>query len=94
VDPALRLLLRLRARGWLRRMGRSLATVKGAVLTALGLLLLAPQLLAVFLVPRPPAGSPEHLEAVRRFGTLGLLAYSLITVLLSSGEGAIYFSPA
>src|SRR3954470_15401354 len=93
VDPALWLLLRLRFRGWLRRLGRSLGTVKGALLTALGLLLFAPQLLAVVAMPHLPGG-PGHLAAVRRFGTLGLLAYCVLTLLLSSGERALYFSPA
>ena len=75
-------------------MGRSLGTVKGALLTAVGLFLLRPP--APGRLRDAPAGasSPEHLEAVRRFGTLGLFAYCLLTLLLSSGERAIYFSPA
>src|SRR4051794_14042872 len=93
VDSALWLLLRLRLWGWLRRLGRTLGTVKGALLTALGLLLLVPQLLALFVLPRP-AVDPEHLAAVRRFGTLGLLAYCVLTLLLSSAEQALYFAPA
>jgi hypothetical protein len=93
VDPALWLLLRLRLRGWLRRMGRNLGTVKGALLTALGLLLFAPQLLVVLAMPHP-IGGPAHLVAVRRFGTLGLFAYCVLTLLLSSAERALYYSPA
>ncbi|HEX8199784.1 MAG TPA: putative ABC exporter domain-containing protein, partial [Isosphaeraceae bacterium] len=93
MDPALWLLLRLRLRGWLRRLGRSLATVKGALLTALGLLLFTPQLLG-FVLMAGLRSSPAHLEAVRRFGTLGLFASCVLTLLLSSGERALYFSPA
>jgi hypothetical protein len=93
VDPALWLLLRLRLWGWLRRLGRSLATGKGALLTALGLLLLAPQILAIFVMPHPDIDA-GHLAAVRRFGTLGLFAYCVLTLLLSSAEQALYFSPA
>lgn len=94
MDPALWLLLRLRIRGWLRRAGRSLGTVKGALLAALGLLLFAPQILPVFLMPRLSHIFPGHLERVRRFGTLDLCAYCLLTLLFSSGERAIYFAPA
>ncbi|HEX8200453.1 MAG TPA: putative ABC exporter domain-containing protein [Isosphaeraceae bacterium] len=93
MDPALRLLLRLRLRGWLRRLGRTLGTVRGVLLAALGLLLLAPQILAVFVLPRPPVDA-GHAEAVRRFGTLGLFAYCVLTLVLSSAEQALYFAPA
>jgi hypothetical protein len=73
-------------------MGRAVSTPKGALLTALGLLLFAPQIVATFVMPR--LSSPEILVGVRRFGTLGMLAYCLMILLTSVGERAIYFSPA
>jgi hypothetical protein len=91
VDSALWFLLRLRIRGTLRRMGRAVSTIKGALLTVLGLGIFAPHLIAA--IVQPHMGTPETLVQIRRFGTLGLLAYCVIILLTSVGEKSIYFSP-
>jgi hypothetical protein len=92
VNRALGLLLLLRLKGWLRRFGRSLSTLKGAALTLLGMALFVPWLISLFMGHASNRGM--QVETVRRSGPLLLVVYSLITLLLSSGERAIYFSPA
>jgi Putative ABC exporter len=98
VDSALWLLLILRFKGWLRRFGRSLGSVKGILLTLLGMVFFLPWLISMMSAGSPMvAGHPEtahYLASVRRFGPLALLAYCLISLFLSSGDRAIYFSPA
>ncbi len=94
---ALWLLLWLRFKAWLRRLKRNAGTAKGAVLALLGVLVLLPCLISwfvwLFLEPGQTA-TAEHLEEVRRFGPLGLLAYCVLTIAFSSGERAISFTPA
>jgi hypothetical protein len=91
MDRALWLLLRLRLRGWLRRLRRALSTVRGILLCAFGVLLFATWIgPAVLLGPAPP----EHLHDVRRFGPLVLVAFCVLNVVLSPGERGIVFSPA
>jgi hypothetical protein len=92
VDQALWLLLRLRLSGWPRRFGRSVATVKGAVLVLLGILLIVLWLLPSLLTKR--SATVEHLEGVRRFGPLGLFVYLIITLISTAGERAVSFNPA
>jgi hypothetical protein len=93
---ALWLLIGLRLRGWSRRLSRNLHTFKGAVLAFVGVVVaiacLVPYAFAALL--QPEGVTTESLEAVRRFGPLALLGYCLLTLLFSSGERAIYFSPA
>ncbi len=93
MDRALWLLLWLRLWGWERRLRKNLRSVKGALLACAGLLLVFPCLFSVFLTPRPEMTS-EQLATVRLYGPLALLAYCLLTVLFSSGERAVSFSPA
>ncbi len=93
MDPALVLLLRLRLWGWLRRMGRKLGTAKGLLLTAVGLMIFAPSILAVFLDPKP-RGAAMQIEGFQRFGPVLLLVYCLSTLLFSPGDKAFAFSPA
>lgn len=98
MHPALWFLLGLRFRGWLRRLGRNLLTVKGVLLALLGALFLVPCLfswiLSVLVLPQPPA-SPDKLEEIRRFGPLGLLSMTVLTLLSSAGErGVVAFTPA
>jgi hypothetical protein len=92
VNPALWLLLGLQTRGWLRYLGRSVRTVKGAVLALVGLSFSLLWLVSV--TQAGAGGGPVDPEELRGFGPAGLLLYCLMSVLLSSGERAIYFSPA
>ena len=90
MDRALWLLIQLQLRGWLRSLGRSLRSPKGLLLALLGLIVFIPWLL-VLLTSRNQALSAEN---VRTTGPAFLLAYCFMNVLLSSGERAVYFSPA
>jgi ABC-2 type transport system permease protein len=89
---ALWLLLGLQTRAWLRSAGRSLRTVKGALLALLGLLVFLPWMLSLVLAPATTAGMSA--EVVRTWGPGWLLLYCVVNVLLSSGERALYFNPA
>jgi hypothetical protein len=97
VDRALWLLLWLRLKGWLRRLLRSTHTARGLLLLIAGVLFFG----CIFLNPivnyfLHPArtGNSEVVEHMRTYGALGLLAYCAMTLLFSSGERAIFFSPA
>lgn len=92
MHPALWLLLGLRLRGWLRRIGRAARTVKGAILYLLGLLAIALWLLPVLFLTEP--AQPEALERLRLYGPAALLFSCVLTVLFSSGEQGVTFSPA
>lgn len=92
MDRALWLLLRLRAKGWTRRWSRNLRTLKGTLLALVGVLVFVPSLLAAFFVPRIQIVG--QLALIQRFGPLGLLGYCVLNVVLSSGERAVYYSPA
>ncbi len=89
---ALWLLLGLQTRAWLRSAGRSLGTVKGALLVLLGLAVFLPWMLSLFLTPATSASMSA--EVVRTWGPGWLLLYCVLNVLLSSGERALYFNPA
>jgi hypothetical protein len=99
VKPALWLLLRLRLWGWLRRLFRNARTVRGALLLVLGGLCLlcgvgqavVAQIVQAFRADH--VARPYH-EAVERYGPLALLAYFLSTLLFTSGERAVTFTPA
>jgi hypothetical protein len=86
------LLLGLRLRGWLRRAGRSLSSVKGIVLTILGLLVFAPTIMAMFF--DRGARTLNTVEMWQRFMPWGLLAYSILTLVFTRAEQAVVFSPA
>jgi hypothetical protein len=94
---ALWLLLWLRFTGWFRRLGRSAGSVRGLLLFIVGLFFFAcvflqPLITYLAGVPRPEGDA--SLEHTRRFGPLGLFAYCAMTLLFSTGERAISFSPA
>ena len=93
MDRALWLLLGLRLKAWFRRFGRSLRTVKGISLTVVGLFVFLPWMASVFMAGRT-MHDPGQLERVRRFGPPMLLAYCLVTLLFSTGERGLVFSPA
>jgi Putative ABC exporter len=92
MNRALWLLLGLQLRGWLRYLGRSLRTVKGALLALVGACVFFPWVLSVLLTRQASGGWPP--EALRRYGPAALLAYCLANVTFSTGERAIYFPPA
>ena len=92
MDRSLFLLLRLRTWAWLRRMGRNLRSLKGALLGVVGALLFAPMLVSSIFAPRIHVEAQS--ELIRRYGALGMLAFCVLNVVLSSGERAIYYSPS
>lgn len=91
MDRSLWLLLRLRLKGWARRLAASLGTVRGAMLTLITLgffaLILAG---AVF----QNHARPETLHDLRAYGPLGLIGVCLLQVITSSSERGLYFTPA
>jgi hypothetical protein len=93
---ALWLLLWLRVRGWARRLVRNAATLRGALLLVVGVLFFG----CIFLNPlliyfiTPPQDQAGYIAGMRRFGPLGLFAYCVLTLLFSTGERAITFTPA
>jgi len=97
MDRALWNLLLLRFRGWLRRLGRSLVTVKGVLVALLCLVFLAPVILALVFHSMSGATEPsaaEPMEAIRRFAPLALLLVCVLNIVTAAGEQAISFSPA
>ncbi len=92
MDPALRLLWRLRLRAFFRRIGKTLRKPKGMLLTLMGLFVFVPWLLSIAFTPQ--AAMPWDPEKLRRFGPLGLLGFAIMTLLFSSGERALFFTPA
>jgi putative Ca2+/H+ antiporter (TMEM165/GDT1 family) len=82
----------LQTRGWMRSLVRKLRTVKGALLGIVGLGVVVLWLLAVTASPKEQAGiNPDDL---RRHAPTAFIAYCVLTVLMSRGERAFYFSPA
>lgn len=92
MDRALWFLFWLRLVGWLRRLRRTLSSVKGMLLAIVGLMIFLLWLLPSLLLAEPQ--SAEHLVQVRRYGPLLLLFFCISNVIFSSGERAISFSPA
>jgi hypothetical protein len=89
---ALALLIRLQLGGWVRYLGRSVRTVRGALLVGVGLLVLGVWLSTAMLgVGRGEGMSPDDLL---RFGPVMLLLYCVLNVLTSTSDKAVYFSPA
>ena len=97
MDPALRLLLRLRFRAWIRRLWRNARTPKGLIVLVAGGLFMSMMciqpIMLLFFDVQGKKGHPDP-AAVLRFGTLGLFVYSLLMLATSIGEKAIAFSPA
>lgn len=92
MNAALALLLRLQMLGWLRYLGRNLATVRGALLALVGVLVFVPWVASMLFLPRGDVGiEPDNL---RRFGPALLIFYCLTNLLFSSHERALYFTPA
>lgn len=97
MNAALLLLMRLRFWGWWRRLRRNVASVRGALFVAFGVLIIGCWIvsLAVSLVGAYMAGVPSaNVEKVRRFAPLFLFGYCLLTVLTTAGDRALTFRPA
>src|SRR5262249_30712448 len=85
-SPALRLLLRLKLRGMLRRQWRRLRTPKGLVLTLIGCVTLGAWFgYLAFSVPREVPRAPETAELHVRIAALGLFFLSLTSALSNRG---------
>lgn len=99
MDRALWLLLALRCRAWFRRLARNARTLRGALVLAAGLvffvLVIGPNIVAALLqAPHPGLDPADAVAITRRLGPIVLLAYCLLTVLFSSAEQGVSFSPA
>ena len=96
MPAALWLLMRLRLKGWSRRLTRNLKTVKGIIFTAIfGLMAffcVTVQIVNAIMLPRSSGTAPA--DQVERFGTVGLLIYCLGMILFSGTQSPIAFSPA
>jgi hypothetical protein len=92
MHQALFLLMRLQLRGWFRGLRRTLGTVKGALLAAVGAFVMFSWLVSALLTPA--ASKRPDPEYVQRFGPLGLLAITVLTMIFSSGGKSVTFTPA
>ena len=88
-------LTRFRISGLFRRWKRSLGRPKGLLITIVLALLVVPWLGFTIALPFVTGRQPTPaFVQVDRFGALALFGMTLLSVLTSSGETAIYFSPA
>lgn len=92
MSRALWFLLGLHIHSYLRFFTRSLRTVKGLLLTFVGLFVFGFWLWAVLF--GGSASQPLHPETLRTNGPAFLLLYCLLQVLFSASENSIYFAPA
>lgn len=92
MDRSLWLLIQLRSLAWIRVWGKNLKTLKGALLALVGAFVFLPLFGSALFAPRVQTGA--QLDAVRRYGALGLLVYCILNVMLSSGDRVVYYSPA
>jgi ABC-2 type transport system permease protein len=92
VHPGLWLLVRLRLRGWARRLYRGANTVRGVLLLVVGCLVFVAWVAPLFV--QTALAPPQDLDEVRRWGPLVLLGFWLLNFVFSSSEGAIAFTPA
>jgi len=93
VDPSLWLLTKLRVASAYRRWKRSLAKPRGILVTIVFILLFMPSVVVAVAMPflAPPTFSPSPIE---RFGPIGFMVLTVLSLLFSSGETALYFTPA
>ena len=91
MNGALWLLLWLRLWGWLRRLGRTMRSVRGALL-----IVLSAAVILLWILPNAlgSAASPETLLTVRRTGPFVLVGICLVNLLFATNERVIAFSPA
>jgi Putative ABC exporter len=97
LNSALWLLMKLRFKGWGRRVGRTVQTVKGAILTTVfGLIILlwlSSVALSAFMSGRTP-GATAPAEQVERYAPLVLFVYCLGMVATGGAQSPFVFSPA
>lgn len=91
MDRALWFLLELRFWAWLRHQRQKIRTLKGALLAGFGAILLCLWILSLVAGPSARRLEPGSME---RYGSLVLLAYSLVVLFISSGGKAISFTLA
>jgi hypothetical protein len=92
LDRSLLLLMRLRAGAAARRLIKTLSRPKGIVMAAITAALFVPWLVSVVMSSRVELRPP--LEPIRRFGPLGMFAFTIASLLFSAGEQALYYTPA
>ncbi len=93
MDPSLWLLARLRINAGYRRWKRSLSRPRGILVSILFSLLFVPSIgvmVVMAVVPLPAVAT----DAIDRFGPIGFLALTLLSVGTSSGGSALYFGPS
>jgi hypothetical protein len=93
LDPAFVILIKLQFRAALRRITKNLRSVKGIMLSLLGMAVFVPWLLSIF-SPKLGGSGPMNVELINRFGPFAMLAYAMMSMALSTGEGALFFTPA
>lgn len=99
MDPALLKLIRLQARGFVRRMLRGATSPRRAIFLVLGLVVLllwlGPLLVTGIAIQSSHAVTPSaSAERVRTLAPLALLGVCLLTIVSSAGDRAIAFTPA
>ncbi len=85
------LLIRLQMGGWLRFVGKGLATPRGALLAIFGLGMLVLWVTALLASPDAATLSPQ---GVPRYGPAMLILFCVASVVFSPHDRGLYFSPA
>lgn len=97
IHPALRMLLRLRMKALLRRMSRGAFTLRGAIPMLVAILGIGGLLFqGVFLATALGEAGRSKLfgSGLTDMAPIGLLMFTLFSILTSAGDRAIYFSPS
>ncbi len=97
MNPALFLLIKLRLKGWARRLTRNVQTVRGAVLTSIFGVMLLLWLGSVIFSTAMASATPASAATSRyfdRFAPLALMVYCLSIVATSGSTSTFVFSPA
>ena len=92
MNPALFFLLRLKFFGFLRRWFRGMKSVKGVVLTLVGLVMFVPWIFSMFFFTIN-ATPGFDIQWIRRLAPFFLLAYTVLMLLFATGERVLYFTP-
>ena len=92
MDRSLFLLMKLRLVGLVRRSKKTLSRPKGIVMAVVTAMLFVPWLFSIVMSARVEVKPP--LEQIRLFAPLGLLVFTVGSLLFSAGEQALYYSPA
>lgn len=92
MDRALWFLLGLRLKGYGRRWVRGLKSPKGIILAIFGLVVLVPWLMSVVASPGQIQGMMA--PAARRYGPFALMTWLVVSLVFSTGERTLQFTPA